>query len=92
MTIKVENNFLENNFFWDLYKTITDNSFPWYVEGQYNDLVHNLIYESHLKKENSFYATKILDPIIIKLNLKNIISSKIALNFSSPTIEKIYNP
>tara|TARA_R110000744_G_scaffold171202_1_gene289677 strand:+ start:145 stop:627 length:483 start_codon:yes stop_codon:yes gene_type:complete len=92
MTIKVENNFLDNIFFWDLYKMITDNNFPWYVEGQYNDLVHNLIYESHLKKENSFYATKILDPLIVKLDLKNIISSKITLNFSSPTIEKKYNP
>ena len=94
MTIKVENNFVENNFFWDLCKLITNSNFPWYIEGQYNDLVHNLIYKSHLKKENSFYASKILDPIIVKLNLnlKNIISSKITLNFSSSTIEKKSTP
>ena len=88
MTIKVENNFLDNIFFWDLCRLITSTDFPWYVEGEYNDLVHNLIYEPNLKKENSFYATKILDPIIVKLNLKNIISSKITLNFSKPTLEK----
>tara|TARA_R110002111_G_scaffold147591_1_gene214548 strand:- start:123 stop:605 length:483 start_codon:yes stop_codon:yes gene_type:complete len=92
MTIKVENNFVENNFFWDLCKLITSSDFPWYIKGQYNDLVHNLIYESHLKKENSFYATMILDPIIVKLNIKNIISSKITLNFSSSTIEKKSTP
>ena len=92
MTIKVENNFVENNFFWDLCKLITSSDFPWYIEDQYNDLVHNLIYESHLKKENSLYATKILDPIIVKLNLKNIISSKITFNFSSSTIKKKSTP
>ena len=58
------------------------------MEHQYNDLVHNLIYESGLKKENSFYATKILDPIILQLNLKNIISSKLTFNFRSSSIEK----
>ena len=90
MTIKVENNFVENNFFWDLCKLITSSDFPWYIEGQYNDLVHNLIYKYHLKKENSFYASKILDPIIVKLNLnlKNILSSKITLNFCSTSIKK----
>tara|TARA_R110001632_G_scaffold154486_1_gene272679 strand:+ start:207 stop:689 length:483 start_codon:yes stop_codon:yes gene_type:complete len=92
MTIKVENNFVENNFFWDLCKLITSSDFPWYIEDQYNDLVHNLIYESHLKKENSLYATKILDPLIVKLNLKNIISSKITFNFSSSTIKKKSTP
>jgi hypothetical protein len=88
MTIKVENNFLENEFFWELCKMVTNSDFPWYVEHQYNDLVHNLIYESGLKKENSFYATKILDPIILQLNLKNIISSKLTFNFRSSSIEK----
>jgi hypothetical protein len=88
MTIKVTNNLLDNDFFWDLCKLITCDDFPWYMGDQCNDLVHNLIYESNLKKEKSFYATKILDPIIIQLNLKNIISSKITVNFSSPTIEK----
>ena len=88
MTIKVENNFLENEFFWRLCKMVVNSDFPWYVENQYNNLVHNLIYESGLKKENSFYATEILDPIIVKLNLKNIISSKLTLNFRSSSIEK----
>ena len=92
MTIKVENNLLDNDFFWDICKLITSSGFPWYIEGQYNDLVHDLIYESDLKKENSFYATKILDPIIVKLNLKNIISSKITLNFCSSSIEKKSTP
>ena len=88
MTIRVENNFIENNFFWNLVNTITNNDFPWYIEGEHNDLVHNLIYEPDLKKENSFYANKILSPIIEKLNPKNIISAKITLNYSSPKKEK----
>ena len=88
MTIRVENNFIENNFFWNLVNTITNNDFPWYIEGEHNDLVHNLIYEPDLKKENSFYANKILSPIIEKLNPKNIVSAKITLNYSSPKKEK----
>lgn len=91
MTIRVENNFLENNFFWDISKMITDSNFPWYIDEN-NDLIHNLIYEPYLKKENSFYATKILDPIIVKLNIKNIICSKLTLNFSSSNFEKISFP
>ena len=86
--IKVENNFLNNEFFWNICKTVTEVNFPWYMGDRYNDLVHNLIYEFNLKKENSFYATKILDPITIKLNLKNIISSRLTLNFCSPSLEK----
>jgi hypothetical protein len=92
MSIRVENNFLNNEFFWNICKIVTEVNFPWYMEDQYNDLVHNLIYESNLKKENSFYATKILDPIIVNLKLKNIISSKITLNFSSSTIKKKSSP
>ena len=88
MSIKVENNFLDNAFFWDICKIVTEVNFPWYIEGRYNDLVHPLIYDSNLKKENSLYATKILDPIIVKLNLKNIISSRLILNFRSPSLEK----
>tara|TARA_R100001509_G_scaffold161998_1_gene132490 strand:- start:583 stop:1065 length:483 start_codon:yes stop_codon:yes gene_type:complete len=92
MTIKVENNFLNNTHFWIMYKTFISENFPWYIENGHNDLVHNLTYESHLKKENSFYATKILDPIIVKLNIKNIVSSKITLNYSSSKLEKIAPP
>lgn len=92
MTIKVENNFLNNTHFWIMYKTFISENFPWYIENGHNDLVHNLTYESHLKKENSFYATKILDPIIVKLNIKNIVSSKITLNYSSSKLEKTAPP
>jgi len=92
MTIKVENNFLDNNLFWVICKLITNSDFPWYIGRQPNDLIHNLIYEPNLKKENSFYAPKILDPIIFKLNIKKIISSKLTLNFSSSSIKEISFP
>lgn len=86
MVIKVENNFLDNDFFWELCKLISDFSFPWYPDT-HNDLVHNLIYKSELQKENSFYAPKILDPLIVKLNAKKVLSSKLILNFISCGIE-----
>lgn len=92
MTIKVENNFLDNEFFWKICKMVTGPNFPWYVGRQPNDLIHNLIYEPNLKKENSFYAPKILDPIIHKLNIKNITSSKLTLNFLSSSIKEISFP
>ena len=88
MTIKVENNFLHNTTFWKMCKTISSENFPWYVDGVHDDFIHNLIYDPNLKKENSFYATKILNPLIEKLNVKNIISSKITLNNSSSKKEK----
>tara|TARA_R110000744_G_scaffold264682_2_gene378932 strand:+ start:49 stop:519 length:471 start_codon:yes stop_codon:yes gene_type:complete len=84
MTVKVENNFLDNDFLWDICKIVTDNNFPWYVGDPYNDLVHNLIYKPNLKKENSFFTPKIHD----QLNIKNIISSRLTLNLRSPSFEK----
>lgn len=92
MTIKVENNFLDNDSFWEICKIITEKNFPWYFDDQYNDLVHTLIYRKNTKKENSFFASKILAPIIFKLNLKEIISSKLTLNFQSSLIEKKLAP
>ena len=88
MTIKVENNFLNNTTFWKMCKTICSENFPWYIDGVHDDFIHNLIYNPNLKKENSFYATKILNPLIEKLNVKNIISSKVTLNNSSLKKEK----
>ena len=84
MTVKVENNFLDNDFLWDICKIVTDNNFPWYVGDPYNDLVHNLIYKPNLKKENNFFTPKIHD----QLNIKNIISSRLTLNLRSPSFEK----
>ena len=55
MTIKVENNFLDNDSFWEICKIITEKNFPWYFDDQYNDLVHTLIYRKNTKKENSFF-------------------------------------
>ena len=88
MTVRVENNFIDNNFFFEVCTIITDPKFPWHIKDSTNDLVHDLIYEPSLKKENSFYATKILDPIIVKLNLKSIVSSRLTLNFRRPSFEK----
>tara|TARA_R110000787_G_scaffold264077_1_gene370007 strand:+ start:49 stop:519 length:471 start_codon:yes stop_codon:yes gene_type:complete len=84
MTIKVENNFLDNDFFWDISKIVTDSSFPWYVGDSHNDFIHNLIYEPDLKKENSFYTPKIHDEV----SIKNVISSRLTLNLSSSTFKK----
>tara|TARA_R110000803_G_scaffold94657_4_gene162365 strand:+ start:540 stop:1046 length:507 start_codon:yes stop_codon:yes gene_type:complete len=84
MTVKVENNFLDNEFFWDICKIVTNNNFPWYIGDPHNDFIHNLIYETNLKKENSFYAPKIHD----ELSIKNIISSRLTLNLRSSSFEK----
>tara|TARA_R110000823_G_C15936344_1_gene499959 strand:- start:19 stop:507 length:489 start_codon:yes stop_codon:yes gene_type:complete len=89
MTIRVENNFLNEDIFWDISRIIMNSNFPWYRENnKKNHFVHNLIHNLDLKKEHSFYVDKILPSIMIKLNLKNVVSSRLTFNFPDIDSEK----
>lgn len=88
MTIKIENNFLKNSSFWKICKTVSSKNFPWYIDGEYNDLIHTLIDTSNKKQESSFFANEILSPLVLQLNSKKIYHAKLILNFCSSEIKE----
>lgn len=88
MTIKIENNFLKNSSFWKICKTVSSKNFPWYIEGEYNDLIHTLIDTSNKKQENSIYANEILSPLVSQLNSKELYHAKLIFNFCSSELKE----
>tara|TARA_R100001163_G_C5066790_1_gene205430 strand:- start:1215 stop:1691 length:477 start_codon:yes stop_codon:yes gene_type:complete len=87
--IKIINNFLDNDKFWELHKIIFSENFPWFLTNNNNKLVHSLFKDRDGKKEKSMFFTKILSELLLKTDAKEIIYSDVILNFASDEIEII---
>ena len=88
MKIKIINNFIDNDKFWDVHKIIFSENFPWFLTENNKKLIHSLFVDRDGKKERSMFFTKILAQILLKTGAKEIIYSDVILNFTSDKIEK----
>jgi len=84
--VQVINNFLNNEKFYSIYKTITDVNFPWYLQQPIvfsgeseKQFTHNLVSRQeesgNEKNQTSFWVTPILSPLLqqlAKVNEKKI--------------------
>ena len=82
MSLNVINNFLDNDEFWKINKTVTANNFPWFLEDEsfYHHLIKPL---DNDKYENSFFISLVLNKITEKIKPKKIL--KAYLNLTSKT-------
>tara|TARA_R100001509_G_scaffold130934_1_gene84381 strand:+ start:156 stop:638 length:483 start_codon:yes stop_codon:yes gene_type:complete len=82
MSLNVVNNFLDNDEFWKISKTVMANNFPWFLEG--DSFSHHLIKPlDDGKYENSFFISLVLNKITEKIKPKKIL--KAYLNLTSKT-------
>jgi len=86
--VQVINNFLQNNEFHSIYKIITSDFFPWYLqkykvfnEDNQTQFTHNLVKKYKDETKTSFYVTPILSPLLRELKAKDVIRSKINLTY-----------
>tara|TARA_R110000803_G_C11984169_1_gene321118 strand:+ start:3180 stop:3653 length:474 start_codon:yes stop_codon:yes gene_type:complete len=86
--INVINNFTDNEKFNNILNNIKNN-FPWYAEPNTNIFKHILIKTNHLnQKETSPFAKNLCDPLLEKLQDKNI--KNLIINFAVP-LKKVKN-
>jgi hypothetical protein len=87
--MKVIKNFLEKEEFKNIYNLLTDLNFPWYFQDGVNrkndghkQMCHIFVRESEI---NSHFI-EVLNPLIKKLNIKNLIRLKSNLLFKTNKI------
>ncbi len=89
LMIKITNNFIDNDKFWESHKIIFSQNFPWFLTNNDKKLVHPLLKDKDGKKEKSMFFTKILSELLLKTNAKQIIYSDVILNFPYEEIQII---
>ena len=68
MSLNVINNFLDNDEFWKISKTVMANNFPWFLED--DSFSHHLIKPlDDGKYENSFFISLVLNKITEKIQI-----------------------
>ena len=89
---QVINNFLDNNEFEFIYKTVTSSHSPWYLSHKvYEDdgqthFIHNLVKNEDGKRNTSFFVSSVLSALLTKLKVKNVIRAKVNLTYKTDKI------
>jgi len=93
--IKIENNFLNNDYFFEMQKIVFSDEFPWYLqnfkveEGDGNtQFTHNLVKsvgEKQERKPSSFF-TLLMSDFVSQIGATNIIRAKLNLTLKSNEI------
>jgi len=75
----VQNNFVYNKDFINIYSQITNINFPWYMDKDLNSfkLFHDLVENVNNERVSSPYSSSILTPLLIKLKPKNVLSARL---------------
>ena len=84
--IKIENNFLDNDTFFDLQNSVTSDNFPWFLQhgkvevgdGQ-KQFTHNLVKNKNDTRLSTSFMPLILTPVIVKLNINTVVCAKLNL-------------